>query len=285
MKPTHMVLGGAMLALAAIGIQQTLATRAPSPGPHYASDQTREVVERMIQAHGGMARWQNAETISYDNIFFNPYAGAGNPWWYDREIIEQDSRRTFQDWSTDQATIAWDGSNAWSTNWERDNPPAFMVHFFYYFVNLPWLTQDAGVHLGPVERVQLPGSDLQFYAIDMTFEGPVSRVKSGADTYRLFIHPESWLLQAYQYSTGYAAMLEAMHIPEGEIFGPMYRWHDDFVTVDGLTFPSRMHTMPPDASETWGYHLLANYSLEQEFQASWMEMPTDAVVDHSPRDR
>ena len=40
--------------------------------PTYDSDQTRETVERLIDAHGGLDAWRKAKTLSYDNLFFNP---------------------------------------------------------------------------------------------------------------------------------------------------------------------------------------------------------------------
>ncbi len=40
----------------------------------YDNPQTKEVVEKMVAAHGGLDTWRNAPTISYDNIFFNPSA-------------------------------------------------------------------------------------------------------------------------------------------------------------------------------------------------------------------
>ena len=278
------LVGGGLLLAVAVSLR---ATPADTGGPSYATEETRRVVQRMVEAHGGLDRWRNAPTISYDNVFFNPFAGAGeNPWWYSWEVIEQaEPRRTFQRWSADEATLAYDGQETWSTNWKRGNPPAFQTHFFYYFVNLPWLTQDPGVDLGPVERASLPGQETEFLAVDMTFSDHPSRVKSGLDTYRLFIHPDTGLLQAYQYTTAYGAMLDLMRVPDGQTFGPMYRWHDAFQTVDGLTFPSRMHTMPPDASETWGYHLITNFRTDLPFEDDWLNRPENAVTDHSSRDR
>lgn len=40
----------------------------------YAAEKTKEIINKMIEAHGGYEKWKNAPAISYDNIFFNPGA-------------------------------------------------------------------------------------------------------------------------------------------------------------------------------------------------------------------
>ena len=255
-------------------------------GPEYASMETKRVILNMIEAHGGMEKWLNAPTIKYDQIFFNPSAGAeDNPWWFDTEVIDQSSRRVVQDWSTDKSVFVFDGEKTWTTNWNKGNPPTFMAQFFYYFLNLPWLTQDDEVILGEPERVSLPGYSESFFAVDMTFTDHPSMVKSGLDTYRLYIHPETWRLQAYEYSVGFAALLDAFDVPDGQLFGPMLRFQDAFQEVDGLLFPTRMHTGPLDGSTIYGYHLITNYAIDQPFDEKRMMIPSDALVDHSRRDR
>ena len=92
-------------------------------------------------------------------------------------------------------------------------------------------------------------------------------------------------MQAYEYGSGFAALLDAMDIPEGKLFGPMLRFQDAFENVDGLLFPTRMHTGPLDGSTIYGYHLIANYAIDQQFDEKRMIMPEDALVDLSRRDR
>jgi len=254
--------------------------------PEYATAESRRVIERMIEAHGGYATWKNAPAISYDNTFYNPFAQAGeNPWWYSRESIDQKTRHVVQDWEVDKSLLVFDGDETWTTNWQGGNPPRFMVHFFYYFVNLPWLTQDSNVILGAVERESLPGFNESFYTITMSFTEDPAEGKVKADTYKLFIHPDTYLLQGYEYSIGYGKMLDLFGLPDGEIFGPMLRVHDSFSESGGLVFPARMHTMAPDGSQTWGHHIITQVDISTPFDHSMMSKPVGAVVDRSSSKR
>ena len=246
-------ISAAMMPISAPMIPTTLPpdTTAVISGPKYATAESRRIIERMIEAHGGYATWKNAPTIAYDNTFFNPFAQSDeNPWWFTRETIDQKTRRVFQDWEIDKSVLVFDGQETWTTNWRGGNPPRFMVHFFYYFVNLPWLTQDDNVLLGDVGHASLPGFDESFYTITMSFSEDPAEGKVAADTYKLYIHPETYRLQGYEYSIGYGAMLDLFGLPDGELFGPMLRVHDSFTEVDGLIFPARMFTMAPDGSQT-----------------------------------
>lgn len=250
--------------------------------PKYDTPQTKEVVEKMVAAHGGLDTWRNAPTISYDNIFFNPFAMEGQdayPWWVSHEVFDQKTRRLYQDWPLDDGQLVYDGKEVWSVNWGNDNTPQFMTLFFYYFVNLPWLTQDANVRLSAPETGRLPGLDKDFITVRMTFTEKPAVGKTAQDSYKLYIDPDTYLLQGYEYSIGFGPMLDLMGVPEGEIFGPMLRVHDKFTTVDGLVFPTRFHTMPPDGSTTYGFHTVINHSITEPFDEARMNKPADAVVD------
>lgn len=256
-------------------------------GPTYATAETQQVVERMIEAHGGLDRWRATPSVRYENIFFNPFAEEGdNPWWISIEVTEQGRRRAYQDWPHLGSTLVYDGHETWTTNWGNDNPPAFMATMFYYFLNLPWLSQDDGVVLGEVEEGSLPGFDKTYHVVSMTYNTAPTVGKTIHDFYRLFIDPDTYVLQGYEYGIGYGALLDAMGLPpEMDVMGPVLRIHDEMTWADGLLVPSRMHTMAPDGSTTWGHHALYNYSFSTPFDATRLQKPADAVVDTSSPER
>jgi hypothetical protein len=258
------------------------ALSAAAQGPAYASAETRGVIERMVEAHGGMAAWRQAPTLAYDVVFFNPYAAAGeNPWWIYREVVEQRTRRAYHAWPVEGARLGYDGARVWTTDWAVDNMPEFMVHFFYYFVNLPWLSQDGGIRLGPVERVRLPGIPTDLLAVPWTFDSAPTVGKTARDSYRLFIEPESHLLRGYEYSIAYPPMIQAMGLPAGGVMGPLLRIHDAFTEVGGLRFPSRFRTLSPDGKTTYGHHIVTNYSVTEPFDESRLAPPAGAIVARS----
>lgn len=276
------------LVLAAISFTLTLADAGGTQGrqgPRYASPKAKNVIERMVQAHGGLRKWQEARTLSYDNIFFNPYAKDmqwPSPWWVSHEVVDLQKRRAYHDWQLDQAKLAFDGDKVWTVGWKSGNMPKMQAMSFFYFATLPFLTQDANVSLDEPGTGKIPGSDKQYVTVLMKFTEKPTAGKTIKDSYKLYIDPDTHLLQAYEYHIGFGAMLDAMSLPPGqETFGPMLRIHDRFTTVDGLILPAEMHTLPPDGSTTYGNHVLFNYSLSEKFDESRMKMPAGAKVDDS----
>lgn len=281
-----------LLVLAASGFMMTGCTEsgaessAPAwtgTGPRYASTETKEVIERMVDAHGGMEAWERAPSVSYDNVFFNPYSDAAqgaDPWWVVHEQIEQGRRRVIQDWTIDEGLLVYDGERTWSKGYQKGNPPTFMVYFFYYFTQLPWLTQDDFVELSNTGIGRLPLREKEYVTVEMTYSRRPAAGKTEYDSYKLYIDPNSYLLAGYEYSVAYGAMVDLLGVdPSRRTFGPMLRVHDGFTTVDGLTVPSRMATWAPDHSVVYGHHVILNYNYRLPFDERRLQMPDDAEID------
>jgi len=256
-------------------------------GPTYGNDAARLAVERMVAAHGGLAGWRALTTLRYDNIFFNPNAPAGsNPWWVARETFSLPERLTYQAWPLDRAKIGYDGRDVWSTGWQRGNPPKHMSFFFFQFVNLPWLTQESNAVMGGAGPTALPGLEGVYDTVRVHWTDPTLPGRTERDFFLLYIERASGLLRAYQYGSGYGALLDALQLPpERNVFGPVLRFQDDFITVDGLVFPARMHTGNVDASQTFGYHTILNYSTADVWMAEQSRPPAGAVIDRSSAER
>lgn len=183
----------------------------------------------------------------------------------------------------DDARIGYDGKNVWSENWNKGNPAAFMVHFFYYFVNLPWLTQDDGVNLAEPTRFVWPESEVELYEVRMTFDGPPGIGKSGKDFFVLYIHPETYRLVGYQYGNGYKPLVDLMNMPEGqEVFGPLWREITRYEEVGGLLFPTAFHTMPEAGARIVGDHVILNIDVSKPFEDENAVQPKGAVVFSGP---
>ncbi len=277
-----------------LSIPQIIAAQVVKGTPEYKSDQTKEVIENMIEAHGGWETWANAPSIKYDNVFFNTSPNAKNPWWAATEMIEQigssvNDRNVFQSYhlggEKGDFKMGYDGTEVWaSPDWGIGNYPKFMTYFFYYFLNLPWLTQDNNVVLSEIETAVY--NEREVYKITMNFKEDPAIGKVNADSYVLFIDQETNLLVAYEYSVGFGAQLDAMGIPKGaEVLGPVFRHIDEYVEVDGLYFPARMHTTNPAQSNTYGHHALINYSIDTPFWTNKSLKPENAIVDNSSSKR
>jgi hypothetical protein len=238
----------------------------------------------MVDAHGGIERWRNVPSIRFDNVMHNNYHQKTEfAWWIAHEVIDQKTRRVWQEWPMDQARIGFDGKEVWSANWKRGNPPAHMVHFFYYFVNLPWLTQDEGVVLSEVGRFAWPGMDKELFEVRMTFEDAPAVGKSGKDYYVLYIDPDSYRLVGYQYAAGYKPLLDVMNMPPGrEVFGPLWRLITRYDEVEGLLFPSAFRTMPEADERIVGNHVILNIDISMPFEYDKSRAPENSETFTGP---
>jgi len=253
-------------------------------GPNYASDESRRVIEAMVDAHGGLKRWNAAPSIRFDAIMHNNYASKEEfAWWVSHEVIDQETRQAWLDWPMDDAHIGFDGEKVWSENWNKGNPAAFMVQFFYYFVNLPWLTQDDGVVLSEPGRFSWPGIDGELYEIRMSFDAAPAPGKSAKDFFVLYIDPDSYRLVGYQYGSGYKPLLDLMNMPEGQdVFGPLWRIITKYEEVDGLLFPSAFRTMPEADERIVGNHVILNIDISKPFEYNNARMPEGALEYEGP---
>jgi len=250
--------------------------------PKYANKETKAVIEKMVEAHGGIEKWRSIPAISFDSIMHNNYHGKNElAWWVARESIDQKTRQVYQDWYLNDALIAYDGEQVWSKNWKKANPPTAMLYFFYYFINLPWITQDDGVILSDVNSFEWPGhGGKTYHEVKMTFaEQPVIG-KSPLDYFILYIDPQTNLLAGYQYAVGNRALLTSLGQPaERELFGPLWRIITKNQTVDGLVFPAAFRTMPEADERIVGNHIVTHIDLHTPFDFSKVKKPDDAVVD------
>lgn len=91
--------------------------REGNSGPKYASAKTKEVIERMINAHGGLEKWRKAPTISFDaHLKVNFGGDRWVPFW-EEATIETATRRAYAKLPNADGThgsIAFDGKKAWS---------------------------------------------------------------------------------------------------------------------------------------------------------------------------
>ena len=249
--------------------------------PNYATPQTKEMIEKMLKAHGGLEAWKNIPAIRFDNVMHNNYHKKNEfAWWIAHEVFEQKTRHVYQDWNYNDAKIGFDGQQVWSQNWKKANPTSSMLYFFYYFVNLPWLTQDDGVQLSEVTEFEWPGYGKKYYEIKMSYSKLPIIGKSSKDYFILYIDKDSYLLQGYQYAVGNKALLKSLgQPPERELFGPLWRIITKYTTVGGLVFPSAFRTMPEADERIVGNHVIMNIDITTPFDRSKLIKPKGAKID------
>lgn len=248
-----------------------IAPRGASAADDAAPAETRRLVAQMIDAHGGLTRWASAPTVSFVSEF-QP-VGAEVPL-VTHVTVEQRSRHAFIDVPGTEMRMAWDGARAWSENWKMPIPPRFLALLQYYFLNLPWLTQDPGVHLSAPGTGKILGDSTEYATVRMTFDPGVG--DSPRDYYVLFIDPATKHLKACEYIVTYTAVL-----PEGSTASPPHVLvYQDFEKADGLLVPTR-YTIHEQGGSVYATNRTHDWSFTKPFDASRMIMPAGAVVDPS----
>lgn len=258
-----------------------LVTTRNSTQPKYASKETKEVIQKMIQAHGGYDKWKELETLTFTSTMHSNSLGFLR-FWIKTQTIDMKTRRSYQDWPLVGSKMSFNGKEAWSSNWRVGNPPNHQHSVFYYYVNLPWLTQDDNVILGEVEKINHPAFQNEVYKIKMSFTKTPTLGKSKNDTYTLFIDSTSYLLSGYEYTVGYGALLDIMNVPKDkQFFGPVLRINNYTGDVNGLKFPMLMTTNSLDLKQQYGDHAIYDFKINEKFDESRMIKTKNDIIDTS----
>lgn len=249
--------------------------------PKYASKETKEVIEKMINAHGGYEKWKNLKTLTFSSAMHSKSLGFLR-FWIKTQTIDMQTRRSYQDWPIIGSKMSYDGKQAFSTNWRVGNPPNHQHSVFYYYVNLPWLTQDKNVILGKVEKVKHAAFKNEVYKIKMSFTEAPTLGKSERDTYTLYIDSQSYILNGYEYTVGYGPLLDILKLPKDKkVFGPALRINNYSGDVNGLKFPMLMTTNSPDLKQEYGDHVIYDFKINEKFDEKRMIKTKNDVVDTS----
>lgn len=254
---------------------------ADTAGPVYSTPDTRVTIEAMVAAHGGMEKWQSVPTISYEHAMTDP-SEPDDPW-VTIEVTEQGSRRCYQTWPRDNATLGFDGETTWTVGWMRGNPPKMMAGISYFFLNLPWITQDDGVILEQVGTAKLPTQTKDYIIVKMTYDP--STGASPHEYYLLHIDPDTHLLKGVEYTVTWAGLLDAFQMPpEVEFLGPSVKVYNEYADIGGLKITTDYTTYGKDGI-VYGLHTVKDLSLSKPFDESQVEMPEGAEIDSTSRSR
>ncbi len=236
-----------------------------------AGKEEPEIVRVMIEAHGGMERWASAPTVSFEDHFKPADAPSGQP---SRVMVEQGRRRAYIDFPRTEMRMAWDGERAWSNNWQSPMPPRLLAQMNYYFLNLPWLAMDPGVHHSEPGTERLWDDPTDYITVEMTFAEGIGDTPD--DYYVLYIHPKTHLLKACRFVVTYPALL-----PDGASATPEHILvYDEHAEVDGLTVPTKYTVYETDHS-VYATCEIRDWSFTKPFDTARMVMPEGAELDTS----
>ncbi|MCI0596825.1 MAG: hypothetical protein L0Z48_09855 [candidate division Zixibacteria bacterium] len=248
----------------------------------YASPEARQIIDKVVAAHGGMERWNRAKTLGFTHILtFGPPLAA--EWGISEEVTDIQTLRTYQWWPLDGALLGSDGAKTWTKNWQGFSFPNMNANQFYRALSMPWSIASQPYAVGEPSTGKLVKDSIEYITIRINFDPKTG--ESAKRYYRLFVDPQSYRIKAVEYSVTYGAFLDLINLPKDQtFFGPMTHIYYEYAEVDGLIFPKKYDTFGEDGARQ-GSHVVYNYSLAMPFDESKMKMPADAVIDTSNRAR
>lgn len=261
-----------LLAISAVTGQARMGN-AGGPGPDYATEETRAVIEAMVEAHGGMEAWRQIESFRFRML--SKVSGQANAW-LSTETVEPSTGRSFLDWPVLNASIVYDGEEVWSVNWPPAPPPGFFPRLSYAFVSLPFLTQDGGVSLGPVERGRVPADTTEYLTVRMTYSQQNASVPG--DYYKLFVDPASHMIKAVEFNITHPGMIANPN----QALGPIVHVFEEYTRVGPLTLPTYYVTFgfnPRNKNISNALHIVFDISVDGTFDEERMRRPDGAVTD------
>lgn len=235
------------------------------------------IISKMITAHGGMTKWNAAPSLSFTHVlvFGQPLESE---FWVSNETTEIKTERTYHDWPVFNGRLANDGKKTWTENWQLGNPPGTNVNNIYHAMAMPWLTQKKNVLLEAEPLATLPGDSIAYFVVKLKYKQPAQ--ESSHKYYKLFIHPQTFLLRGLEFNITYAPFLDLIGLPkEIKSLGPFTHIFYEHVKVDGLVFPSKYDSFDKEGNNS-GRHIAFNYSLKKKFDLNRMKTtPASKIAD------
>ena len=243
------------------------------------------IVLSAIEAHGGLEAWYAAPTSSYAWEYSNL---GSNMRFQSFLVADNATRRVYHElrtYGTPEAVaevsgrFAWDGEEAWISPAALENPnPRFWATTGYYFQSIPFVMADPGIRFLVRSDESLGG--VPHERVMAYFDAGVG--DSPGDTYTLYIHPETRRVGAVLYTVTYGEAYEpGPGAPEPTTSGNLLHYLD-YVTVDGLTVPTRFRgytyrdgVQGDLRNEAWASEI----SFRRPFDESRLEMPPDARIE------
>ncbi len=212
--------------------------------PTYESDAARELVEQMIEAHGGLDAWDGVETLQFKFFTKVIFKDAGPPPFYSVETTRLSDGATVIDWPLLDARTVWNGETVWSENWNVGPLPAgFFTHLTTSFLTLPWLTQSDGATISDVVHKSWLSSDVAYPTVRLTFDrrGPMIP----GEYYDLFIDPDTKRLKAIGFDITHPGMVRIA----GQSIGPNYHIFEEYSQVGEAVLGSYYETLGTPAGD------------------------------------
>ncbi len=297
--PHRLVIGGALLLVVALGVtgcgtgdsssspaanvvpEDEVERRVADARNRLSQNERGQRLLRAIEAHGGLPAWHRAPTSSYTWTYANEGADLRFKSFL---VVDNRTRRAYHDLLAVgayddarpvDARFAWTGERAWiaPASLERPNP-RFWALTGFYFQQIPFVLADPGARYEALPDDSIDGTPHDM--VRVTFGKNVG--DSPDDTYILYLDKETGRVDAIRYTVSYGREVGAdADLPQ------TFFDYQDYVTVDGLTVPTRFEGYAYDEDDGPGDTLrneavADSISYRRSFDASKLEPPENARV-------
>ena len=253
------------------------------------SSEGGQMVLDVIENHGGLEAWYAAPTSAYSWEYSN---FGGNMRFKSSLVADNTTRRIYhritalgtpEEVEAIDGRMAWDGNDAWISPASIEQiDPRFWSATGYYFESIPFVLADPGVNFKVFPPEEHDG--VNYHRVTAYYDVNVG--DTPGDTYTLFINPETGMLDVVLYTVTYGRAYETY----GRAYEPGDDWpptptrgnffrYSDYVTVDGLTVPTRFHGYAYNdgevgdlRNEAWA----SDFSFRESFDESQLSMPAGA---------
>jgi len=229
-----------------------------------------------IDAHGGLDAWHNAETSSYVWGF----AGGIET----RMVANNRTRQVYHDVLSvggdtlpGEFQMVWDGTTAWVYPDSMSSGARFFATTGYYFQSIPFILSDPGVRYEVLAPAIL--DSVEHHIVRATFDDGVG--DAPGDHYTLYLHPVTKVVNAIRYRSTYGRG----RLPIDENMSETLLYYKDYVTVDGLTVPTRFEGYGFSEGMKGDKYYEATsseHSYTQPFDESRLVMPDGAGISPGP---
>lgn len=197
---------------------------------HLAATPGGQRLAESIDAHGGLERWAETESLGF-TFNYEP-AGAPEKRRYSVNQVHVPTARVRQDQVNGEVSLGWDGTQAWITP-ERGafpSPARFWALTPYYFVAMPFVLADPGTQHELLEPAPLDGETMD--RVKVTFDPGTGDAPD--DYYVAWIDPQTDRLRALTY-----IVTSSTVFPDGGRSGEKRLTWLELQDVDGLLLAGR----------------------------------------------
>jgi hypothetical protein len=229
-------------------------------------------VWKAMEAHGGLQQWYANGPLQFH---FNYQPLDGNSPRNTIQISDNWSAKVRHKMAVDTSRqFGWDGSVAWALPNASEIP--FDARFWaltpYYFVGIPFVLGDEGVHLEKLGADTLNGK--RHDLIKVTFEEGLGDAPD--DYYILYLDPDSGKVTGYRYVVSYPA-----YFPDGGHTPEKIMVLEGQQEIIGLLFPEGYQTFMWEDQQK-GEHVtnitLSDLSFLPDLPQTYFEVPQGAEV-------